>query len=117
MTGDATGRNRSPLVQGSLNHWLIIKEKLGLKENQLLVRKQNISHKNSRVLCASVMQNADWGITENCKETISDLRGTTVDEKGEIVKNANEGRHFGDNVRYTIDAVFPEFISKPHLYE
>lgn len=117
VTGDATGRSRSPLVQGNVNHYLIIKDKLGLKDHQLKVRKQNISHNNSRILCASVMQNAEFTITENCRETIMDLLYTSVDEQGSIVKNLEQGRHFADNVRYTIDAVFPEFISKPHLYE
>jgi phage terminase large subunit len=117
ITGDATGRNRSPLIQGNINHYIIIKDKFELLDSQIKVRTSNISHKNSRVLCASVMQNADFGVTENCKDVVADLIHTEVDDTGEIIKTVKQGRHFADNVRYTIDAVFPDFISRPHLYD
>jgi hypothetical protein len=117
VTGDATGRNRSPLIQGNINHYLIIREKLGLLDSQIKVRKQNMSHKNSRILCNSVLQNADFAITANCRETLMDMLYTSVDERGEILKSQDQGRHFSDNVRYTIDAVFPKFIESPQLYD
>jgi hypothetical protein len=63
------------------------------------------------------MQNADFGVTENCKDVVADLIHTEVDDTGEIIKTVKQGRHFADNVRYTIDAVFPDFISRPHLYD
>lgn len=116
ITGDASGHNRSPLVRGGVNHYIIIKKALQIKDSQLMVRKQNLSHINSRILCNSVLQNANFFITENCKETISDCVYASVDEEGELIKTVKEGRHFFDNVRYLIDSKFPDFISRPNKY-
>lgn len=116
VTGDATGRNRSPLIRGGTNHYMIIKKMLNVRDRQLLVRSQNISHINSRILCNSVMQNARFFVTSNCKETIADLVYTQVDDQGELIKTAQEGRHFADNVRYLIDCRFPDFIERPKKY-
>lgn len=116
VTGDATGRNRTAMVRGNINHYQIIKEKLQLQDKNLWVPNQNSSHTNSRVLCNSVLQNADIKITENCAETVKDCIYAAVDDKGELIKTQSEGRHFFDNVRYLIEAAFPDFISKPHKY-
>jgi hypothetical protein len=117
VTGDASGHSRSPLVRGGLNHYIIIKKALMIKDYQMKVRKSNISHINSRMLCNSVLQNAEFSISENCEESITDLSATEVDEKGEIVKSQTAGRHFCDNVRYMIDAQFYDFISTPNKYK
>lgn len=116
VTGDATGRNRTPMLRGSINHYTLIKQSLQVKDFQFRVRKQNISHINSRVLCNSVIQNANFSITKNCKETISDCLNASVDDEGKLIKTAEQGRHFFDNVRYMIDSVFPDFIEKPNKY-
>lgn len=117
VTGDASGHSRSPLVRGGVNHYIIIKKALGIKDGQFWVRKQNLSHINSRVLCNSVLQNANFTITKNCKETVADCVYASVDEEGELIKTVKEGRHFFDNVRYMIDSKFPDFIQKPHKYQ
>lgn len=116
ITGDASGHNRSPLVKGSKNHYTIIKKKLSVRDFQFRVRKQNISHVNSRVLCNSVLQNANFVITKNCKETVLDCLYASVDEEGKLIKTPEQGRHFFDIVRYLIDASFPDFIDKPNKY-
>jgi hypothetical protein len=116
VTGDATGRNRTSMVRGNVNHYIIIKEKLQLKDNQLIVPRQNNSHENSRILCNSVIQNANFRITKNCEATILDCTYAAVDEFGELIKTQQEGRHFFDNVRYLIEAGFKDFITKPHKY-
>lgn len=116
VTGDASGNNRSPLVRGGLNHYKIIKTALNVRDAQFRVRSANLSHINSRILCNSVIQNADFSITDNCKETIHDLRFASVDEDGSIIKTKENGLHFFDNARYTIDATMPDFISKPNKY-
>lgn len=116
VTGDATGRNRTAMVRGNINHYQIIKEKLQLQEKNLLVPTQNQSHINSRILCNSVLQNANIFITENCHETIKDCIYAAVDDKGDLIKTQSEGRHFFDNFRYLIEAAFPDFISKPYKY-
>lgn len=117
VTGDASGKNRSPLVRGSLNHYIIIKKSLLVKDYQFRVRKQNISHINSRVLCNSVLQNANFSITSNCKEVLSDCANASVDDEGELIKTVKEGRHYFDCLRYLIDATYPDFISKPQKYK
>ena len=116
VTGDATGHNRSPLVMGNLNHYRIIKSALGLKDYNLKVPKQNMGHKVSRILCNSVLQNAGFLITANCKRTIADMKAANVNEFGEIIKTQQEGRHFFDNSRYFIHACWPDFIKNPTKY-
>ncbi len=117
VTGDASGNNRSPLVRGGLNHYIIIKKALKVKDFQFRVRRANISHINSRVLCNSVLQNAEFSITNNCHEAILDCVTAEVDEEGEIVKTKDQGRHFLDGLRYIIDSTFPDFIDNPKKYK
>lgn len=116
VTGDATGRNRTSVTRGNLNHYRVIKEGLNLEDRNLLVPRQNMAHKDSRVLCCSVLHHAKWLITENCKKTINDCVYAQVDEKGELVKTKDQGRHFFDNARYITHAFFPDFIRHPERY-
>jgi hypothetical protein len=117
VTGDATGASRSPLVRGGLNHYKIVKQRLGILDRNFLLRKKNLSHLNSRILCNSVFQNANVRITRNCKNLIADCIYAGVDAEGELVKTADQGLHFCDCIRYGIDAVFPDFVGKPERYE
>lgn len=117
VTGDATGRNRSALTVGNLNHYRIIKEKLGLEDDNLKMPKQNPAHADSRVLCNSVLQNARFYITKNCKKTIKDAQSAYVDASGELVKTQIEGLHHFDTLRYMIHAFYPDFIKHPERYE
>lgn len=116
VTGDATGQNRNAMVRGNTNNYTLIKKILRLKDHHLLVRTQNMAHGNSRILCNSVIQNARFIITDNCKETIMDCSRASVDDEGDLIKTQEEGRHFFDNVRYTIDCKFHDFIEKPKKY-
>lgn len=117
VTGDATGRNRTAMVRGNVNHYHIIKDKLQLKDQNLLVPTQNNSHINSRALCNSVLQNANVKLLEKCNETIKDCVYAAVDNEGDLIKTQVEGRHFFDNFRYLCEASFPDFITKPHKYQ
>lgn len=116
ITGDASGHARSPLVRGGINHYILIKKALGIRDYQFKVRSSNLSHINSRILCNSVLQNTEFSVTSNCKDVISDCVYASVDEEGELVKTAKDGRHFFDCVRYLIDAVYPDFITRPQKY-
>lgn len=116
VTGDATGRNRTSVVQGNISHYQVIEQKLTLRKGDLLVPRQNSSHENSRIHCNSVLQNADVKITKNCTGTIRDAIFASVDEFGELIKTQAEGRHFFDNLRYTIEAAYPNFIKRPDIY-
>lgn len=116
VTGDATGRNRSALTRGNLNHYRVIKTELALTDRNLLVPRSNPALKDSRVLCNSVLQNAKHSITANCERTINDLFTANVDADGELVKNAKIGLHLFDGWRYFIEATYPEFITNPGKY-
>lgn len=117
VTGDATGRNRSALTVGNLNHYRIIKDKLDLSDDNLKMPKQNPALSDSRVLCNSVLQNANFYITKNCKKTIRDAQMAYVDVSGELVKTQIEGLHHFDTLRYMIHAFYPDFVRHPERYQ
>jgi hypothetical protein len=116
ITGDATGRNREKVRRGNINSYRVIKDELGLKDRNIRVRSSNMAHKDSRVLCTSVMEHAEWRITENCKESISDCVNASVDDFGDLIKDNANPMHFADNIRYTIGAIYPDFITNPNKY-
>lgn len=116
ITGDATGRNRSALTRGNLNHYRVIKSELQLTERNLLVGKTNPALSDSRILCNSVLQNAKHFITKNCTRTINDLFSANVDTDGDLIKNNQIGLHLFDGWRYFIHAVYPDWIKNPNKY-
>lgn len=116
VTGDATGKNRTSMIQGNLNHYEIIVEEMKLNDHQLLVPTVNPGHLNSRLLVNSTMDRLYVRITANCEKIINDCILCMVDSRGQLVKTQMEGRHFLDNVRYTIHAAFPDYFEQPGLY-
>lgn len=116
VTGDATGHNRSALTRGNLNHYRVIRDELSLSDRNLLVGKTNLANKDARVLCNSVMQNANFFITANCKKTIKDLNTAYVDSFGDLVKTQAEGLHLMDCAKYWICTVFKDFIKNADRY-
>jgi hypothetical protein len=116
VTGDATGRNRSALVKGNLNHYRIFKDMLSLTDDDLQVPKQNLALSDSRVLFNSVLKNADFFVTENCKKTIKDLEMAMVDDEGELIKNPTFPAHKLDSARYLIAYAYADFIKRPDKY-
>lgn len=121
ITGDATGFNREKALRGNINQYMVIKEILRLLDRNIRVRSKNAELKDSRVLCNSILQHANVFITKNCEETIRDVKYAAVKinpmtKKLDVIKTEQEGRHFFDNFRYQLDAVFPDFISKPEKY-
>jgi len=116
VTGDATGRNRSALTRGNLNHYRVLKEALQLTDDQIRVPTQNLALSDSRVLCNSVLKNAKFYITENCKKTIKDLEMAMVDDEGELIKNQTFPCHKLDSFRYLIAECYKDFIKHPNKY-
>lgn len=116
VTGDATGRNRSALTVGNLNHYRIFKDKMSLTDDQIRVPTQNLALSDSRVLCNSVLKNAKFYITENCKKTIKDVQMAMVDTEGELIKNPTFPNHHGDTFRYLIHCCYKDFIRSPQKY-
>lgn len=117
VTGDATGRNRSSMVRGDQNHYRIIKTQLGLRDDDLKVEKTNPAHSDSRILCNSVLQNANVFITKNCQTLINDLHLANVDETGKLIKDQQTGLHFFDGFRYMLGCCFKDFIKHPDKYK
>jgi hypothetical protein len=116
VTGDATGRNRSALIKGNLNHYRVIKDILNLTDNDLHVPMQNMAISDSRVLINSVLKNAKFKITANCKRTIKDMQMATVDAEGELIKNGAFPAHHLDTARYFIADCYKDFIRNPGKY-
>lgn len=116
VTGDATGRARSALVKGNLNHYRVMKQYFDLTENQIRVDNTNLAHSDSRVLCNSVLKNANVFITQNCKATIKDATMAMVDSEGELIKNGAYPLHKFDAFRYALGEAFKYFIKHPERY-
>lgn len=115
VTGDASGRSRSSLVKGSMNHWQYIKRYFALNDMQIKVRSKNLSLIDSRLLCNSVVQNSRIEIDPGCSETIDQIKFAKVDEYGVLVKDRGENKNdFLDGFRYLLDANFPQFLAKTH---
>jgi len=122
VTGDSTGNNRTPLVVGNINHYIIIKQKLQLKDYNLKVAKKNMDLSASRILCNSILEHLDVMINDDLAEVIDDCANTSIDPNPKtdtirVIKTPEHGRHFFDNVRYMFEAAFPDFINKPGLYQ
>lgn len=117
VTGDSTGANRTPMLVGNVNHYTIIKDKFNLLDRQLKVDRKNMELSASRILCNSILQNAECRITKNCVQTIQDLSRAGVDEFGDLIKTQAEGLHHFDNWRYEANAAFPDFIRNANKYQ
>jgi hypothetical protein len=116
VTGDATGRNRTALTRGNLNHYRVLKDVLGLTDDQIRVPTQNLALSDSRVLCNSVLKNAKFYITEACKKTIKDLEMAMVDDEGDLIKNETFPCHKLDSFRYLLAECYKDFIRHPEKY-
>jgi phage terminase large subunit len=121
ICGDATGRNREKATRGNINQYTVIKEVLELSDFNILVPTKNSELKDSRVLCNSVLQHASPRITKNCEKTILDavyagIKINPMTKKMDVIKTQEEGRHFFDNFRYCLHAVYPDFITNPKKY-
>lgn len=116
VTGDATGRARSALTRGNLNHYRILKDTLSLSDDQIKVPTVNAALSDSRVLCNSVLKNANFYITRACKKTIKDMQMAMVDHEGELIKNQTFPCHKIDSARYLIGECYKDFIKDPNKY-
>lgn len=89
VTGDATGKNTSALVQDGINYYTIIKSKLNLSNNQLRVHSINPPIQENRVLVNSVFKQMEVTLDKDyCKDLIFDLTYVAVDDVGKIDKGS-----------------------------
>lgn len=108
VTGDATGRNTTALVQDGINYYTVIKSKLNLSLGQLKVPNVNPVIKENRVLVNACLFNLNIKIDpNNCKELIYDCQNVSVNEMGDIEKGsrANPAKRSDqlDNFRYYLN--------------
>lgn len=87
VTGDATGRASTALVQDNLNYYTVIKSQLGLGSSQIKVHTINPTMVENRVLVNSVLHNKKVTLDEvNCKGLIFDLEHAQVLPDGTLDK-------------------------------
>ena len=87
VTGDATGKASSALVQDNLNYYTVIKKLLNLSQGQLKVPPVNPTIKENRVLVNSVLHNHDIKLDpDKCKGLIFDLEHARMLPDGSLEK-------------------------------
>jgi PBSX family phage terminase large subunit len=121
VTGDATGKNREKATRGNINQYMVIKEVLQLADRDIDVPSKNPELKDSRVLCNSVLQHAEFYVTKNCTLTVNDMiyaavKFNPMTKKMDVIKTEEEKRDFFDNARYIIHKCYPDFIRNPKKY-
>lgn len=108
VTGDATGRNTSALVQDGLNYYTVIKSQFGLASSQIKVPTVNPPVKENRTLVNAVFHQCDVALDpDNCKGLIFDCENVSVTETGDIDKgdrsNPKKRADHLDNFRYYLN--------------
>lgn len=111
ITGDATGRNTTAMVQDGINYYTIIKLKLNLSEGQIKVDTVNPDIKENRVLVNSVLHNVNVELDPHrCKHLIFDCENVSVNDMGKIEKgdrsNPKKRSDQLDNFRYFLNRFF-----------
>ena len=87
VTGDATGKASSALVQDNMNYYTVIKNKMNLTQGQMKVPSINPPVKENRVLFNSILHNHDVEMDpEKCKGLIFDLEHARVLPNGDLEK-------------------------------
>jgi phage terminase large subunit len=113
VTGDATGSSTSALVKGGLNYYKVIRSELKLATRQFRVPTVNPTHKDSRVLCNSLLyRHPDYIIDgDGCPYLIEDMQYVEVNAQGEINKTKNKHQsHLLDCWRYYNNAWHGDFV-------
>lgn len=89
VTGDATGRSTTALVQDGINYYTVIKNKLNLSISQIRVPTVNPVVKENRVLVNAVFTLSNISIDPvKCKALIFDLENVAVNDMGDIDKGS-----------------------------
>jgi phage terminase large subunit len=108
VTGDATGRNTTALVQDGINYYTVIKSELQLSDGQMRQPTINPSVKENRVVVNSVLYKMNVIMDDvNCKDLIFDCQNVSVNEVGDIDKgdrtNPKKRADHLDNFRYYLN--------------
>jgi phage terminase large subunit len=114
VTGDATGKSGSAMVQDAMNYYKIIIQKLQITEQQVKIPAKNPPIEENQLLVNAVHKN--WKVEidpDRCQPLIYDLQYVEMNGRGEIVKDrtsASKYADFLDGWRYIVNiAVKPHF--------
>ena len=114
VTGDATGKSSSALVQDDINYYTIIRQKLNLSPGQLQVPSVNPRVRENRVLVNAILSHKPVLIDKtNASPLIYDLLYCEVDGNGDLVKDrSNEARKADilDEFRYYLNTYHSDFL-------
>ncbi len=115
VTGDATGRNTSALVQDNINYYKIIKQKLRLTDGQIKVPSINPPVKENQVLVNAVLSqmNCKFDPVE-CRPLIFDFENVKILPDGSIEKadrnNPSQQADSLDHFRYLCNRFFKHIL-------
>ena len=109
VTGDATGRGSSALVQDGINYYTVIKSKLNLTDYQIKAPRVNPDIKDNRVLVNVVFNSMDVQMNPaKCQDLIFDCSNVEVDDVGKIDKgdrsNPKKRADHLDHFRYYLNS-------------
>ena len=114
VTGDATGKSSSAMVQDDINYYTIIRQKLNLSSGQLHVPSVNPRVRENRVLVNAILEHKKVLIDKvNAAPLIYDLLYCEVDGNGDLVKDrSNEARKADilDEFRYYLNTYHSDFL-------
>lgn len=91
ITGDATGKGTTALVQDNINYYTVIMQMLNISVGQLRVPTVNPKIEENQVLVNSLLSNYRWCIDkDNAEGLIYDLKYVKVMPDGKIDKGSRE---------------------------
>ena len=117
VTGDATGRSSTALVEDNINYYTVIKQKLRLATTQFKVPTHNPQIEGNQLLVNSLLLNYEWVIDENNAEgVIFDMKYVKMLPDGSIDKtkrtDPTKQADALDTVRYFCNSFFYDFLKK-----
>jgi hypothetical protein len=93
ITGDATGQNTSALVKDNLNYYTVIKSKLMVSNNQLMIPSVNPRLEDNQVLVNSILANYKVEIHDvKAKNLVYDLMNVRTTPNGGIEKSNRQDK-------------------------
>jgi phage terminase large subunit len=115
VTGDATGRNTSALVQDGINYYSIIKTELGLVDGQMRQPTINPPVRENRVLVNACLFKLNILMDEqHCAPLIFDCKNVSVTDLGDIDKgsrsNPKKRADHLDHFRYYLNTFWKRVL-------
>jgi len=113
LGGDAMGHAGTHLEMGKTSYRVMLSE-YGVGENQLIIRRKNPLHRDSNLLCNSILASdktkLDFVVHPQCKELIKDNQLCGRDDKDGIVIPDKMRGHLFDCERYFLWDSLKDFV-------